>query len=169
MNDDVVPEVVPEYEHVPRPAITNAPLEPKPEVEPTLSVVSLASSGWLAPSTLVVTLPVALAIGPVRLFVPGPSASIEPISVNAIGWKSVLLGELAVPLWPSHVQVEPAVRLASASEFTPPPPSIDTGTGIGPPLTSRVMLSSLVSELVIVRPVIPAVGTIVWLRSTVIE
>ena len=61
------------------------------------------------------------------------------------------------------------VSFASVSEFTPPPPSIDTGTGIAPPLTSRVMLSSLVSELVIVSCVSPASGTKVWLWSTVID
>ena len=44
-----------------------------------------------------------------------------------------------------------------------------TGTGIAPPLTSRVMLSSFVSELVITRLVSEASGTSVWLRSTPID
>jgi hypothetical protein len=39
VKDEVVPEVLPEYEHVPAPAMTNAPLVPKSDVEATFSVV----------------------------------------------------------------------------------------------------------------------------------
>src|SRR4029079_1686629 len=40
---EVAPEVLPEYEHVPMPAMTNAPGAPKSDVEATVSVVWVGS------------------------------------------------------------------------------------------------------------------------------